>query len=148
MARKDAVTIVENFWREVWMAQNPDAIDRLVAEDFVITSAGHQIHGRAAFKQWVIEFQNKILDLEFVAIETFQNEVGDRVASRWRLTGRNNGILGTEPDGQPISMLGIAVLAVREDGLLAHNWVERNAWEVYRQLSKQSERGVATRHAL
>jgi hypothetical protein len=147
MARKDAVAIVENFWREVWMTpQNPDAIDRLVAEDFVITSAGQQIHGRAAFKRWVIEFQNKILDLEFEAIETFQNEAGDRVASRWRVTGRNNGILGTEPDGQPISMVGTAVLAVREDGLLAHNWVERNAWEIYAQLSKQTGQGVATRH--
>ncbi|MBM0107844.1 ester cyclase [Steroidobacter sp. S1-65] len=147
MARKDAVAIVETFWREVWMRpQNPDAIDRLVAEDFVITSAGQQIHGRAAFKQWVIEFQSKLLELEFEVIETFQNEAGDRVASRWRVTGRNNGILGTEPDGQPISMVGTAVLAVREDGVLAHNWVERNAWEIYSQLLlKQSEQGVATR---
>jgi hypothetical protein len=31
-------------------------------------------------------------------------------------------------------MLGTAIFAVREDGLLEHNWVERNAWEVYGRL--------------
>ena len=135
MARKDSVAIVENFWREVWQTpQNPDAIDRLVAEDFVITSGGHDIHGREAFKRWVVEFQAKIIDLDFEVIETFQNEDGSRVASRWRVTGKNNGILGTDAGHEPILMLGTAILAVREDGLLQHNWVERNAWELYGRL--------------
>jgi SnoaL-like domain len=135
MARRDSVAIVENFWAEVWKApQDPDAIDRLVAEDFAITSGGHEIRGRDAFKSWVIEFQKKILDLEFESIETFQNEDGSRVASRWRVTGRNNGILGTAPAHEPIWMVGTAVFEVREDGLLQHNWVERNAWELYRRL--------------
>ena len=135
MARRDAVAIVENFWREVWKApQDPDAIDRLVAEDFIITSGGHEIQGREAFKRWVIGLQEKIRDLQFESIETFQNEDGSRVASRWRVTGRNNGFLGTKPGMEPISMLGTAVFAVREDGLLQHNWVERNAWEVYGSL--------------
>jgi hypothetical protein len=135
MARRDAVAIVENFWREVWKApQDPEAIDRLVAEDFVITSGGHEIRGREAFKRWVIGFQEKIRDLQFDSIETFQNEDGSRVASRWRVTGKNNGFLGTKPGLEPISMLGTAVFAIREDGLLQHNWVERNAWEVYGSL--------------
>jgi hypothetical protein len=51
---QDSVAIVENFWREVWkQPQNPDAIDRLVHEDFVITSGGRDIVGREAFKAWV-----------------------------------------------------------------------------------------------
>jgi hypothetical protein len=93
-----------------------------------------RFQGRDNFKSWVIEFQKKILDLEFESIETFQNEDGSRVASRWRVTGRNNGIFGTTPDHEPIVMVGTAVFEVREDGLLEHNWVERNAWEVYRRL--------------
>jgi hypothetical protein len=135
MARRDSIAIVESFWREVWMSpQDPSAIDRLVAEDFTITSAGREIVGREAFKDWVTRFQEKILDLEFESIETFQNEDGSRVASRWRVTGRNNGFLDTEPRGEPITMVGTAVFAVREDGVLQHNWVERNAWEVYDRL--------------
>jgi hypothetical protein len=31
-------------------------------------------------------------------------------------------------------MLGTAIFAVREDGLLLHNWVERNAWELHGRL--------------
>jgi hypothetical protein len=135
MARKDSVEIVERFWSEVWQApQNPDAIDLLVAEDFIITSGGHETHGRDAFKRWVIEFQSRIKDLEFESIETFQNEGGSRVASRWSVTGKNNGILGTHPNEEPFLMLGTAIFAVREDGLLQHNWVERNAWELHGRL--------------
>jgi SnoaL-like domain len=135
MTRKDSVAIVEKFWREVWQApQNAEAIDRLVAEDFAITSGGREIHGREAFKKWVLDFQAKIIDLDFEVIESFQNEDGSRVATRWRVTGKNNGVLGTDPGHEPILMLGTAIFAVREDGLLQHNWVERNAWELYGQL--------------
>ena len=51
---QDSVAIVENFWREVWkQPQNPDAIDRLVHENFVITSGGRDNVGRGPFKAWV-----------------------------------------------------------------------------------------------
>src|SRR3977135_3654723 len=114
--------------------QNPDAIDRLVTEDFGITSGGLEVRSREAFKQWVIDFQSKITALDLEIIEMFQNEDGSRVASRWRLTGQNNGVLGTMPNQEPIQMEGISIIAVREDGLLQHNWVERNAWELYGRL--------------
>ena len=140
MAQRNSVAIVENFWREVWKSpQNPDAIDRLVAEDFIITSGGNEIRGRDAFKSWVIQFQQKILDLQFESIETFQNEDGSRVASRWRVTGKNNGFLGTAPRREPIAMQGTAVFAVRADGLLQHNWVERNAWEVFGSITAAAD---------
>ncbi len=51
---QDSVTIVETFWQEVWhQPQNPDAIDRLVHDDFIITSGGRDIVGREPFKAWV-----------------------------------------------------------------------------------------------
>jgi hypothetical protein len=132
MIRQDSVAIVERFWAEVWQApQNPHAIDEMVIEDFVITSGGNDIVSRAAFKAWAIEFAAKVDDLDFEIIESFQSADGRRVASRWRLTGRNNGLMGTEPNGAPIDMLGTAIWEVGEDGLLRHNWVERNAWEVF-----------------
>ena len=52
--------IVESFWSDVWVARNPDAVDRYVVDDFVITSAGEEIRSRAAFKQWIREFQTTI----------------------------------------------------------------------------------------
>jgi hypothetical protein len=57
------------------------------------------------------------------------------VASRWLLTAKNNGFLGTQPGQQDIAMTGTAVLAVREDGKLLTNWVERASWEVYQRLT-------------
>jgi SnoaL-like polyketide cyclase len=109
---RDSVAIVENFWREVWQQpQNPDAIDKFVDEDFIITSGGTEIRSRGAFKAWVKNFQSLVQDFEFHSVETFQNEDGSRVASRWRVTGRNNGLMGTEPNGAPFEMTGTAVWA-------------------------------------
>ncbi|GAA3838999.1 ester cyclase [Amycolatopsis tucumanensis] len=57
-----------------------------------------------------------------------------RVPSRWRVHGRNKGVLGTEPDGRPIAFTGTAVWEVR-DGRLARNWVERASWELRQRLT-------------
>jgi len=135
MATRNSVQVAETFWREVWMNKNPDAVDRLVAEDFVITSGGVEIHSRETFKAWVAAFLASIDDFRFEVVETFQNESGDRVVSRWRITGRNNGFMGSSACQSPIAMTGTAVLHVRADGLLQHNWVERNALEVHRSLA-------------
>jgi SnoaL-like polyketide cyclase len=135
-ARKtvNSVKIVEEFWKRVWKARNPAAIDDFVVDDFVITTGGVDIVSKAKFKEWASAFMAKINDLQFEVIETFQNEDGRRVASRWRITGKNNGMLGTPPDQQPISFTGTAVWAVREDGKLCHNWVERSTFELFQQL--------------
>lgn len=137
MSHANAVAAVENFWREVWQPpQNPDAIDYLVAEDFVLTSGGVDLVSRETFKKWVVDFQSKITHLEFEISETFQNAEGSRVASRWQIRGKNNGILGTQPDQRDIRFTGTAVWAVRHDGILLHNWVERSAWELYVALTQ------------
>jgi len=138
------VEIVETFFEEVWQSpQNPDAIDRLVADDFLIVSGGVEIRSRAEFKKWVVDFQSKISDLEFEVLETFQNEDGSRVVSRWRVTGKNNGMMGTAPNQAPFTMQGTAVFAVLENGLLHRNWVERNALEVLRDLERSSHEATS-----
>lgn len=134
MANNNAVEKVEDFWREVWQAKNPQAAARFVSEDFVITSGGIDIIGREAFIEWIGNFLSKIEDFKFRSIETFQNEEGTRVASRWKLSGKNMGFVGGRMCGTPFEMIGTAVWEVRPDGLLAHNWVERNALEVHRDM--------------
>jgi hypothetical protein len=135
MSRASAVEIVEAFWNAVWNAHNPDAVDQFVVDDFLIVSGGKEISSRESFKDWVREFLEKVDGLRLEVVESFQNEDGSRVASRWRVTGRNNGILGTEPDQREIALTGIAVWAVREDGKLLSNWVERSSWELFRELA-------------
>jgi predicted ester cyclase len=143
MTKRNSVEIVENFWNEVWkQPQNPHAIDELVAEDFVVTSGGNDVVSRDAFKAWVMDFQSKVHDMQFESVETFQNHDGSRVASRWRFTGRNNGIMGTEPNGAPFEMVGTAIWEVGPDGLLRHNWVDRNAWEVHGSIHAAKAKNV------
>ena len=131
----NSVDIVHAFWDEVWNAHDPSAIDRFVVDDFVIVSGGVTIAGRESFKEWVAGFLSKVDDLHLEVVESFQNDDGSRVASRWLLTGKNNGILGTEPDQQDVAITGTAVWAVREDGKLLTNWVERASWELYQRLT-------------
>jgi SnoaL-like polyketide cyclase len=135
MTQQTSVQIAERFWLEVWQARNPDAADHLVSDDFTVTSGGVDIKSRDTFKKWVAAFLSSIDDFRFDVVETFQNEAGDRVATRWRVTGKNNGFMGSEPSGSPIDMTGTAVLQVGKDGLLRHNWVERSALEVMRSLT-------------
>jgi steroid delta-isomerase-like uncharacterized protein len=126
--------IVTAFWDEVWNAHDPDAVDRFVVDDVVIVSGGQEISGKETVKNWIREFLEKVNDLHLDVIETFQNEDGTRVTSRWVLTGKNNDIVGTEPDQQPIAMTGTAIWAVREDGKLLRNWVEQASFELYQRL--------------
>ena len=125
---------VSAFLHDVWGQGNPDAIDRYVAEDFVITTGGKDIRSRDAFKKWVVEFQSKISDMNFKVLETIQSADGNRVVTRMKLTGKNNGMFGLEPDQKPFVLTATAIWAVGPDGRLKHNWVERNAWEIYNQL--------------
>ncbi len=114
----NSVEIVERFWAAVWQPPHDfDAIDRMVAEGFVLTNAGVDIVGRDAFKAWATDFARRIGIAGFESVETFQSPDGTRVASRWVITRRD----------MPAKITGTAVWAVRPDGLLEHNWVERRA---------------------
>jgi len=132
-----AVQIVESFWKDVWSARNARAAEQYVSEDFVITTGGVDIVGREAFIQWIEAFLARIEDFRFDSIETFQNAEGTRVASRWKLSGRNKGFFGDRSCLTPFEMLGTAIWEVGSDGLLRHNWVERNALEVHRSVLGQ-----------
>lgn len=133
----NSIKIVEDFWTAVWKSRNPDAIVDFVVEDVVITTGGVDIKGRDKFVAWAWDFLLKINDLDFEVLETFQNEIGSRVASLWRVTGKNNGMMRTVPDQQPISLTGTAIWSVREDGKLLHNRVERAAWETFLNLTNK-----------
>jgi ketosteroid isomerase-like protein len=130
-----SVDIVHDFWEQCWNAHDPAAVDRFVVDDFVIVTGGEAIAGRENFKNWVAGFLAKINDLHLEVIESFQNADGSRVASRWLLTGKNNGFAGTAPDQQDITLTGTAVWAVRDDGKLLSNHVERAALEQFRRLT-------------
>ena len=134
MGTLNAVQIVEDFFHDVWQQQDIEAADRYVVEDFIITSDSTDIVSRQEFKRWIAGFLQRIDDFNFEVIESFQNEQGTRVASRWRVTGKNNGVLGSVPDQQPISFTGTAIWELNAEGKLLHNWVERSTWALAQTL--------------
>jgi hypothetical protein len=109
----NSVKIVEEIWERVWKARNPIAIDDFAIEDFVITTGGIDDVSRTNLKEWASAFMAKINDLQFEVIETFQNEDESRIASRWRIAGKNNGILGAPADRQPIPLPALSLGSAR-----------------------------------
>jgi predicted ester cyclase len=122
-----AEKLARDFLERVWgPGHDIAAIDGLMAPDYVIHSGGKTVRGREAFKAWVVEFQRLMPEAVDEILDVFANAAGDRVCARWINRGRNNGVFGLPPDGQPIEFHGISVWSVRE-GRLAECWVEREA---------------------
>jgi predicted ester cyclase len=132
---ESSIELVSRFWREVW---NPpyrvETIDEMMVEDFVITTDGKDMHGRDAFKKWLQGFQAKVKELKVVPLEMMATADGKRVITRMVASGKNNGMFGTAPDGSPVEFVAISIMEVK-DGKLAHNWVERSAFELHQRLT-------------
>jgi steroid delta-isomerase-like uncharacterized protein len=125
---------VVRLWDEVWNAHDLDVVDKFVADDVVLATGRQERTGKENLKNWIKEFSDKVNDLEVDAVETFQNEDGTRVTSRWVLMGTNNGLFGTQPNGEEIALSGIAVFAVGDDGKVERLSVEQDSFEQYRRL--------------
>lgn len=134
-SQQQGVKLLTEFWAKIYNPpQDLDTIDRLCTEDFILTTSGRDVVGRAAFKEWVKSFSSKIRDLRLKSLDMFPSADGARVVSRWVVTGYNQGMFGTPADDQPVEFTGIAIWEVR-DGKLAHNWVERSAYELAQKLN-------------
>lgn len=135
MNTQESVDLVERFWKEVWQTPNNiDAANKFIAEDFVLTTGGGVITGRESFKQWLRDFQAQISGLQFEIVNTFQSADGKLVSARFRIRGLNNGLMGFPADQRPIDFTGNAIWHVGRDGLFVRNWVERSAFELFRDL--------------
>jgi hypothetical protein len=126
--------LAREFFRRVWAPPHDlTAIDQLMTADYRITTAGHVVEDRDAFKSWVAGMQALVADATNEHLEIIANPAGDRVVSRWITRGRNNGMFGLVADQRPIEFTGIAIWRV-EGGRLAECWIERSAFELYTRL--------------
>jgi hypothetical protein len=133
--QQNSVALVERFWKEVWQTpDNVDAVDNFVVEDIVVTTGGREIVGREAFKQWIRDLAAPIAELKFEIVNTFQSADGSLVSARFRIHGLNNGLMGFPADRRPVEFTGNAIWQVNSQGRLVRNWVERSAFELFRDL--------------
>lgn len=139
MNTHDSIDLVNGFWREVWQTQNNvDAADKFISENVIVITGGGEISGRESFKAWLREFQSQISELKFEIVNTFQSADGTQVSARFRIRGLNNGLLGFPADQRPIEFTGNAIWHIGLDGLMDRNWVERSAFELFRELKGMS----------
>jgi hypothetical protein len=121
-----------------WIADFRPCVKRCKRLEYLDGTRCEAVTGRENFKTWIQGFLTKINDLHLEVLESFPNADGSRVASRWVLTGKNNGFAGTAADQQDIELTGTAVWAVREDGKLLSNHVERAALEQLQRLTRST----------
>jgi predicted ester cyclase len=124
---------VRRFYREVWNRWDDQALDELLAEDFVFRgSLGDEARGRDGFRGY--------RDRVRAAFPDFNNEIielvaeGERAAVRLRCTGSHEGeLFGIAPSGRRITYEAAAFLRWR-DRQLSEAWVLGDLDSLHAQL--------------
>jgi steroid delta-isomerase-like uncharacterized protein len=134
--------VLRRFYEEFWNAGNVDAIDELVADDYV----DHQPvpgtpAGKAGFadliRLWHTGFPDMTETVEALIAE------GDLVVGRFTFRGTHTGeFMGIAPTGRPVSMTGVDVVRIA-DGRIAEFWYAEQLHDLLRQLDALPEHVAA-----
>lgn len=118
--------ISRRVFEEVWNDKNLDAIDELIANDYVHhdPQSPPVSTGAAAYKGFVTYYLSAFPDLRFTLEEELSDE--DTVVTRWTATGTHNGLLyGVSGTGRHFSVTGITIARIR-NGKAVESW---NNWD-------------------
>lgn len=128
--------LVQRFYDEVISGGNIDALDELMADDFVEHNAGDLPPGRDGFKLFASALRNAFPDFRWTVDDWIV--AGDRVAARGRGRGTHRGeFLGVPGTGRPAEWTAIHIFAIR-DGRLAERWAEVDAGGLAERLKAAS----------
>jgi steroid delta-isomerase-like uncharacterized protein len=131
---QDNKDILRRFYDEFWNAGNADAIEELVADDFVDHQAEPGMPtGKAGFADLIRLWHTGFPDMS----ETVEDLIaeGDRVVGRFTFRGTHTGeFMGIAPTGRQVSMTGIDIVRIR-DGKIAEFWYAEQLHDMLRQLA-------------
>jgi steroid delta-isomerase-like uncharacterized protein len=119
--------ILAEFMNAVWNAGDVAAVDRFLANEYVIHSdPGDPWEGktlsRDGFKERLVASRAPFPDLRFDVTDSISE--GDRVAIAWRMTGTQTGALGALPaTGRAIDVCGMTVYYFRDGRITGHRQV-------------------------
>ncbi|CAN5760828.1 ester cyclase [soil metagenome] len=119
---------------DVWNGNDPDAIEELVARDFVIhtSSTSNDIHGREGARQYFAGIYEAFPDIRFEIAD--QIAEGDRVVTRWIARGTHQGAFqGIPPTGKPIRIEGLDIDCVA-GGKVVECWTNVDELGLLRQI--------------
>jgi predicted ester cyclase len=143
-----AEATVEEFWERVRNGGEVTAIDELVDPGVVLHTSGTHpgvvLHnewdaGRSARRVRRVGggVPGRIGGPRFVTEDLFSS--GDRVVTRWRIEGTQQGMVDPSAIGEPVSFTDVTGFVV-ENGRLREGWVERSAYELFQDLRPTEDR--------
>lgn len=97
---------------------NFDAIDEIVAEDYVLHP--EEVRGADGLKEMVQGYRDALSGLRVTIDQQFTD--GDYIASRYTVTGTHDGdLMGTPPTGKDVAVTGITISRC-EGGRIVEEW--------------------------
>ena len=133
MISKNNKQFMQRFVERAINQKDIDAMDELVAEDFVehVPFPG-QGPGRAGLKDVISSLVSAFPDLHW----TVEEQIGEaeKVVSRFRMTGTHQGVfLGIAATGKPVDVWGVVIDVVR-DGRFAESRIIMDTLDLMQQL--------------
>jgi predicted ester cyclase len=120
---------------DVCSGRDLDAIDEVYSPSFIDHVNALSFHGADGARRSVELYLKLFPDLRFVVDE--QVTQGDRVASRWTLTGTHR--------GRRVRLTGLVISRI-EDGRIVEDWAASDTLELARQLGLWRSLLLAARH--
>jgi steroid delta-isomerase-like uncharacterized protein len=134
MSEEANCALVRRFIDEVFNAGNFDAVEEILAPDYVHHDPTTQEFGSGmeGFKRLISYYRDAFPDLEITFDEQFA--AGDRVVDRWTGRGTHEGeLMGVPATGRAVTSSGISIHRIA-DGRLAETWNIYDAVGTLRQL--------------
>jgi steroid delta-isomerase-like uncharacterized protein len=118
------VTLIHEWFEQVWNQGDANAIDRLMADDAVIhglrDASGNELQGKEGFRPFFQKFRAAFPDLH-VEVEDAIVE-GEKIACRCLVRGTHRGdSLGFAATLRPVEFTGMCCIRVR-DGQIVEGW--------------------------
>ena len=124
--------VVRRFIDEVFVAGRVEAVDELVADDFIPHTWGAMARGRDGLKQAMERVARGLADVSMTVEDVIAE--GDRVAVRLTSHARQVGeFMGMPPSGREYTIGEIHIFRVR-DGRIAEHWHQADFLGMMKQL--------------
>jgi steroid delta-isomerase-like uncharacterized protein len=130
----DIKALSRRILEEVWNQQNLDAVDEMIAPNFVQHDPQSPVgvRGVDAYRQFVRYYLNAFPDCHFTVHD--QISEGQTVMTRWTVTSTHRGNLGPIPaTGRPATITGITCSRV-ENGKVVESWTNWDTLGMMQQL--------------
>lgn len=124
--------IARRTFEEIWNRGDLDAVDELIAGDFIGHSPPDETHGPEGIKQFVSAMRSAFPDLHF----TIEDQIaeGDRVATLWKAGGTHQGEFeGVPPTGKQASVQGMTIDRIA-NGKVVEGWTNWDALGLLQKL--------------